>query len=311
MLNEVLPRFAVLLAAYNGSMWIKEQIDSILKQNNVSVTIFISIDISTDETGKYLEELYCVENRIVILDSVERFGGAAKNFFRLIRDVDFSEFDYVAFADQDDIWFSDKLLCATQMLGQTSSYGYSSNVLAFWEDGNEKLVVKSQKQCKYDYLFEAAGPGCTYVMKKLLVLQIKENLVANWQDINSVGLHDWYCYAYARANGYKWVIDENPSMMYRQHSHNQVGVNHGWKAFEYRCKKIFTGWGISQSALIARLVGMGNSKFVKIWSGSNRLGTLRLALYANQCRRKNKEKILFFFACVIMSIIRVKVEGKK
>lgn len=311
MPNKTFPHVAVLLAAYNGLKWIKEQIDSILKQNHVSVVIFISIDISIDETRKYLEELYCIENRIVILDDVERFGGAAKNFFRLIRDVDFSEFDYVAFADQDDIWFLDKLLCATQMLVNTSSYGYSSNVLAFWEDGNEKLIIKSQKQCKYDYLFEAAGPGCTYVMRRLLALQIKENIVANWQAINRVGLHDWYCYAYARANGFKWVIDENPSMMYRQHAHNQVGVNRGWKAFEYRCKKVFTGWGISQSALIAKLIGMGNSKFVTMWSGSNCLGFVGLALYANQCRRKNKEKILFFFACIIMATIRIKIGGKK
>lgn len=303
MPNELLPRFAVLLAAYNGVKWIKEQVDTILKQENVSVVVFISIDISTDETRKYLEELYCTENRIVVLSGLERFGGAAKNFFRLIRDVDFSEFDYVAFADQDDIWFSDKLLCATQMLIQTSSDGYSSNVLAFWEDGSENLIVKSQKQCKYDYLFEAAGPGCTYVMRRLLALQIKENLVANWQDANSVGLHDWYCYAYARANGFKWIIDENPSMMYRQHAHNQVGVNRGRKAFVYRCKKVFTGWGISQSVLIARLIGMENSKFVKIWSNSNRLGALRLALYANQCRRKNQEKVLFFFACAMMAIL--------
>lgn len=304
-------KIAVLLAAYNGEKWIEEQIKSILNQKGVHVTIFISIDPSTDGTRKFLETRYENSTQIIILKDVGSFGGAAKNFFRLIRDIDFSDFDYIAFADQDDIWFSDKLLRATQMLVETDGDGYSSNVLAFWKDGREKLIVKSQKQCKYDYLFEAAGPGCTYVMTMPLALQIKENLIAHWEEVNNLGLHDWYCYAYARAHGFKWIIDENPSMMYRQHAHNQVGVNSGWKAFVYRCKKVFTGWGISQSALIARLVGMENSKFVKQWSNFGRFGFLRLAFSSHQCRRKNKEKILFFFACVIMSIIRINKEGKK
>lgn len=49
------------------------------------------------------------DSRINILPEIGRMGSASQNFFRLIRDVDFDSFDYVAFSDQDDIWKLDKL----------------------------------------------------------------------------------------------------------------------------------------------------------------------------------------------------------
>jgi rhamnosyltransferase len=297
------PKVAVVLAVYNGMQWLNEQLDSILKQDNVELTIFISIDTSYDESEALCQKLAEQHKNIVVLPNAGKFGGASKNFFRLIRDVDFSNFDYFAFADQDDIWFQDKLLNAVNKLVETKSDGYSSNVVAFWVTGKEIIVEKSQLQCEWDYIFEAAGPGCTYVMTIRLAHAIKKSVIANWSEINKLELHDWYCYAYARANGFQWYIDQRPSLLYRQHSNNQVGVNRGWKAFLFRSKKIVIGWGFEQSALIAKLVGKGDSAFVKSWCNFERYGFLTLALNANKCRRKPTERVLFFFACLIMAII--------
>lgn len=297
------PKIAVVLAVYSGMEWLSEQLNSILKQEGIVVTVFISIDPSTDGSEDLCHQFSKQHKNIVVLPHVGKFGGAAKNFFRLIRDVDFSNFDYFAFADQDDIWFQDKIVNAVNKLVETNSDGYSSNVVAFWITGEERLVEKSQLQCEWDYIFEAAGPGCTYVMTIRLAHAIKKSVIANWSEINKLELHDWYCYAYARANGFKWFIDQRPSMLYRQHSNNQVGVNRGWKAFLFRSKKIVIGWGFEQSALIAKLVGKGESAFVKSWCNFERYGFLKLALNANKCRRKPTERVLFFFACLIMAII--------
>ena len=124
------PTIAVLLAAYNGEAWIAAQFDTILNQKEVAVTIYVSIDSSTDNTEKICAEYAIKYQNIVILAHAGRFGGAAKNFFRLLRDVDFSHFDYVAFADQDDIWYPDKLLRGVTHITQRKLGGYSSNVLA-------------------------------------------------------------------------------------------------------------------------------------------------------------------------------------
>ncbi len=293
----------VVLAVYNGKKWLGEQVNSIINQTDVDVSIAISIDPSTDGSEVLCYLLASQYKNIIVLPSAGKFGGAAKNFFRLIRDVDFSNFDYFAFADQDDIWFEAKLIIAVNKLIETKSEAYSSNVIAFWEVSKKKLIKKSQPQREWDYLFEAAGPGCTYVITAKLATEIKFLIVTNWIEVNKLGFHDWFCYAYARAKGFKWFIDSNPGMLYRQHVNNEVGANAGYKAFIYRLKKVSTGWSMAQSLLIAKLIGKHNSSFVKSWCGLGRYDFFKLAFSANKCRRKPVDRLLFFCVCVLMSII--------
>ena len=96
-------RVAVLLSAYDGIKWIEEQVACILGQEDVLTHIFISVDLSSDSTYTWCKELEKDNQSVTVLEYGERFGDAAPNFFRLIRDVEFSHFDYIAFADQDDI----------------------------------------------------------------------------------------------------------------------------------------------------------------------------------------------------------------
>lgn len=299
-----LPKIAILLAAFNGTRWLPEQLDSILTQTGVSVSVFVSVDRSTDGTETWFDQRALVDSRIILLQHGEQFGGAASNFFRIIREVDFTKFDYVSFADQDDVWLPDKLSCAYEMLVSTESDGYSSNVFAFWPEGRKVLIKKSQPLVKWDFLFEAAGPGCTYVMRKGLACAVQDVVRTHWDEVQEVGLHDWFAYAYARANGYRWVIDDVPGMLYRQHENNQVGVNAGWRAFVHRAGKVLSGWGLAQSALIARLVGVNDNPFVLQWAGGSRLGLLYLALHAGQCRRRVRDKFIFALSCLVLSVTR-------
>ena len=236
------PSIAVLLAAYNGIEWIEEQVASISSQKNTSIEIFISVDLSNDKTYEWCQDLARKNSYIKVLPYGERFGGAAKNFYRLIRDVDFSYFDYIALSDQDDIWDSDKLHHAISVIEKDNLDGYSGNVTAFWSDGQERLVKKSFPQKRFDYFFEAAGPGCTYVFKQQAIQKFKKFLIKNWTKVNLVELHDWMIYAYFRSQGMKWKIDDKPLMRYRQHDHNQFGLNYGLKAYLGRFFKIRTRW---------------------------------------------------------------------
>lgn len=286
-------KVAVLLASYNGTKYIKEQVDSILNQKEVKVTIFVSDDLSTDGTLEYLQNIYKDEKKLVYLDSYDKFGGAAKNFFRLIKDVDFSNFDYVSLSDQDDIWYEDKLIRAINTIKDKQIDAYSSNVLAFWEDGKEIILGKAQMQVKYDYLFEAAGPGCTYVLTKILASHIKNFLVQNWKDINNIELHDWLIYAYSRENNYKWYIDEKPSMRYRQHVSNQVGANDGLNAKIKRLKKVFSSWYRNETKKIIKVLEIEDKyKITKYILNKTYLNNLFLLKDSFKFRRKFSEKIL-------------------
>ena len=79
------PTCAVLLAAYNGEIWVKQQLESILKQKLVEVVIFVSVDLSDDSTFYTIKKIAENENRIILLPYGKKFGSAGKNFLGLSR----------------------------------------------------------------------------------------------------------------------------------------------------------------------------------------------------------------------------------
>lgn len=227
---------------------------------------------------------------MIVLSYGERFGGAASNFYRLIRDVSFSDFDYVALADQDDIWLKDKLSSACNCLNENDLHAYSSNVMAFWDDGRKLLINKAQTQRKYDYLFEAAGPGCTYVFSAGPLKELKKHLISHWQLVNQITLHDWLIYAFFRARGYRWFIDKDYKMLYRQHYDNQVGINKGWKASLKRFLLLQNGWYKQQVVYISQFIEMENPIFNSRWIVLKNI---------SQLRRKISDRIILFFIVLV------------
>ena len=236
------PSVAVLLTAYNGIEWIEEQVDSIFNQKDVNIDIYISVDVSSDGTYEWCQDLALKNTSVNILPYGNHFGGAAKNFFRLIKDVDFNSYDYISLSDQDDIWLPKKVSRAIRLIRDKKLEACSSNVIAFWKDGREQLINKSYSQKKFDYYFESAGPGCTFLFKQESIKKFKIFLIDNWTLVNEVELHDWMIYAYFRTFSMRWYIDKNPSIYYRQHENNQIGANIYWQAYLARLKKIKNGW---------------------------------------------------------------------
>jgi rhamnosyltransferase len=221
----------------------------------------------------------------------------------LIRDVDFDAYDFVAFADQDDVWHTDKLQRATHVIRTRQVDAYSSNVTAFWPDGKTHLLDKAQPQVEWDFLFEAAGPGCTYVMSKSLADSLKASMLTSWQLLQDVSLHDWYFYAFARSHSYCWYIDPEPSMDYRQHERNQVGANKGLSPLIARYKTIHNGWWFNQVQLIAHLVGQRTDPFVQTWLELRRRQLMTLSFSAWRCRRRVRDKVFFFCICWVTALI--------
>lgn len=297
-----LPQVAVLLAAYNGMSWIEEQLASILAQRLVGVSIFISIDPSTDGTEACCARYERTYPNIHLLPSSGRFGGAARNFFRLIRDVDLSAFDYVCFADQDDVWYPNKLERAVEKLCIGDVDGYSSNVVAFWPDGRRMLVDKAQPQVQCDYLFEAAGPGCTYVLSNSLAMAFKRSVLQQWDEVQDVAMHDWYCYAFARSNGFNWFIDPAPGMDYRQHAKNQVGVNAGIASAMSRLRQVALGGWFAQACLIDSLTGNAKTALSERLDLTSRLSLVRLAFRFRSCRRRPRDQWAFAVLCLLMAM---------
>ena len=302
--DGAVPRFVVCLAAYNGMFFIAEQITSILQQNNVEIHIFISVDQSSDGTENLIEKWAFSDPRLTVLPFGQRFGGAGPNFYRLLREVDLTGFDYLSFADQDDIWHAEKLWRAHTLMSEKNATGYSSNFTAFWPSGQSRLVDKAWPQRTCDFLFESAGPGCTYVLHSSLAIALQQMVRISDERLLRADYHDWLTYAFARTHNFPWIIDSWSSMKYRQHAHNQIGVNAGWRSFWLRVRKILNGYGFEQSLLIADLIDASSLPVVQRGLRGGRLGYLWLALRARQCRRKRIDQLWFFISCVLIAVFK-------
>jgi rhamnosyltransferase len=239
--SDAKPKIAILLAAYEGVSYIEEQINSILKQEDADITLFISVDLSTDNTYEFVKSLEKKNKSINVLPYGEKFGGASRNFFRLIRDVEINQYDFIAFSDQDDIWLKQKLKHACNIIKIFNYDAFSSDIITFSEGASENYLKKSFPQKKYDYLFEAGGPGCTYVIKSNALSIYKKFILSNWTSVNEVFLHDWVIYAFFRSQKYKWHIDNSALIYYRVHTSNVIGINSGFKAYFKRIKYVYSG----------------------------------------------------------------------
>lgn len=284
------PQIVVLLATFNGEAYLNEQLKSIKNQSEVDVLIMASDDGSFDYTPQLLNEACAVDYQMILLPR-QKLGSAAANFFRLLRDVDLTRFDYVALSDQDDIWQGDKLSCAVQKILKNNVDTYSSNVTAFWPNSKQKLINKAQPQQQWDYMFESAGPGCTFVLTKKIALDLQSFLIANQEKCKHIALHDWFIYAFARSRGFKWLIDNDSHMLYRQHAGNVVGANVGIKTKLARWQKLREGWLVKQVLLIADILGYSAAWPIQKLKRYHFFDRLILIINVSKLRRRLRDRI--------------------
>ncbi|MEM7166201.1 MAG: glycosyltransferase family 2 protein [Planctomycetota bacterium] len=95
---------SVALATYNGEPYLRAQLDSIFSQSYSELEVVAVDDGSTDATVAILEE-YAAKYPLEIHRNAENLG-FVRNFEKA---VSLCRGDFVALADQDDIWYPQKL----------------------------------------------------------------------------------------------------------------------------------------------------------------------------------------------------------
>ena len=84
------------MPVYNGKKFVKKQIRIYTQSENIDPTIFISIDKSTDNSEKYLENLKKKFKNIKIFSKNSKFGSPTKIFI-LFQNFKINNFDYVSY----------------------------------------------------------------------------------------------------------------------------------------------------------------------------------------------------------------------
>lgn len=240
----------VLMSTYNGQKFLSEQLDSILSQTEVETHILIRDDGSTDDT---LSILNYYKNRfpsdIVIIRGNNK--GWRESFFVLaeMASQHYPQYNYYAFADQDDIWLPEKLISGIRELKKLAQGPqlYCSNVTRYIDgipQGNlrSKSIVPSFRGC----LIRNYATGCTMVFNRELL-----KLVCH--DLPQIKVaHDYWFYMVACLCG-SVIIDDNSFILYRIHDNNQVGFKSGFREiWKRRLKSVSTLINSHEKEITAR-----------------------------------------------------------
>lgn len=230
-------QICVLMSSYNGESYIRQQIDSILRQKNCRVHLHVRDDGSTDGTRAILKE-YEKNGRLTLHTGPNL--GPALSFLQLLKET--KGYPWYAFADQDDLWYDTKLSDGIRRLtGQSGpALCYSNAALIDAHGASMGVQVYRAHHPKYKHTIACVGAllGCTMVFNEALAACIQEHELPARSRIR---MHDYYLAQVCLACGGHIAYDGRICMGYRQHGSNVVGMKSGkWDALKQRVRDILT-----------------------------------------------------------------------
>lgn len=213
------PLVAVLLSTWNGAKWLEPQLASLAAQTGVATRVIARDDGSTDDTCAILARHADRWPDLAGIAPSPNLGPAG-SFLRLLRDAP-ADADFYAFCDQDDVWMPDKLARAVAMLAnQTGPAIYCSAVSCVAADMTPLGVPEPYRDTDFQtILFENIATGCTIVLNPAA-----RALINAHPPSRGVVMHDWWVTLVIAALG-RVIYDPEPSLFYRQHGGNSVGVS--------------------------------------------------------------------------------------
>lgn len=145
---------SVCIATYNGELYLREQIDSILLQISETDEIIISDDNSRDKTYTILSSYHDKRLRLIRNDTARK--GCIGNFENALRHV---RGEYIFLSDQDDVWLPGKYVKICELLQDYTVVVHDSIVTDknlfpvcpsfFHEFGSGKGIIKNIVRSSY------------------------------------------------------------------------------------------------------------------------------------------------------------------
>jgi NADPH-dependent glutamate synthase beta subunit-like oxidoreductase/NAD(P)H-flavin reductase len=283
------PKVAVLLCSYQGQPFLAAQLDSIKQQSHQNWAVWASDDGSTDGTlavlASYQQQWLAGQLSVVAGPS----KGFVANFLSLSCRPEVAA-DFYAYADQDDVWEADKMERAVAWLETVPAEVpalYCSRTLFVDQDnrplGLSPLFLKPPSFA--NALMQSLGGGNTMVFNnaaRQLLLEAGEAAL--------VKSHDWWLYLLVTGAGGQVFYDPHPTLRYRQHTGNLVGLNTSVAARLKRLSMLwrgeFRGWNTGHvTALrpLAHLLTPANRQTLEHFAKARNLGLIPRLIGLRRC----------------------------
>jgi len=242
-------RVAILLATYNGEAHLPELLAGLRRQTWSDYRLIVGDDGSVDATRRIVAEAAEADDRFLVLDDTAERLGPAQNFGRLLQAAYDGGADYALFADQDDVWFDDKI---ARLLQAAVAAGHDSGPECPILVHSDLIVVDEGLRLRHPSLksfarhrSDASDPrrsllaanhvtGCSTLVNRALMrvaLPFPQHIV----------MHDWWVAQCAAMAGIIRFLPE-PTMQYRLHSGNTLGLPSLWEKVNVLRREVRADW---------------------------------------------------------------------
>ena len=220
-------RIAVVMATYNGAVFIEQQLHSLLQQTLQPDLVIIRDDASEDATFEILTR-YANQRGFKVSKNPQRLG-VNENFAKAVADV--PDGYLIAFCDQDDYWLPEKLEKSVQLLTSlttdpTQPAMVYSDLMLMNKAGEliHTSVHQQRGQHRYEHVWDTflygnMVSGCTIVMNTAM-----KSMMAELPPQGGFIYDAWLAMA---AFGFGRIAKlPQPLIHYRQHTQNVTFTDH-------------------------------------------------------------------------------------
>ncbi|MBQ0758063.1 MAG: glycosyltransferase family 2 protein [Zhongshania sp.] len=204
---------SIAMCTYNGEKYLAEQLESIVNQSYRNLEIVIVDDCSSDSTLSILNAYSTKDDRIRVIANDENIG-FVRNFEKAINEC---RGELVALADQDDIWFPEKISRLVDSIGD--NWLIYSKVSVIDSDGVRQnvefpTVNRLEGQCALSLILNncVTGHACL-IRRELLELAMPA--------MSKMPYHDQWLAIVAASRG-KLKAGNEILSLYRKHDSNAV-----------------------------------------------------------------------------------------
>ncbi|CAN5507201.1 glycosyltransferase family 2 protein [soil metagenome] len=216
--DKALPVVSIVMSTYNGSLYLSQQMESVLAQTYPNLEIILLDDCSTDNTTEILYA-FQLKNPAIKIFRNEYNLGYIKSFEKGCL---LASGEFIALCDQDDYWHPDKIKNMQAAIGNypliyCDSVLCDENLKPLGENISDRVNCRDFDNCLQQAIFCRIYGHATLVKKSFLqhAVPFLEIIPHDW----------WLCYMATFHGGIKYL--PQPLASYRQHSANIFGAAGG------------------------------------------------------------------------------------
>jgi len=218
---------SVALCTYNGEKYLPDQLESIRGQTRLPDEVILSDDGSQDRTRVILQDFKRAAPFPVIVHQQAHNLGSTHNFADAIQHC---SGDIIVLADQDDVWYPDKLATIAAVFESEPDVGLVFSNADVMDCNLQPLGYTLWQSVRFSSTQQAQmgqGGALTVLLKHPVItgatMAFRKQFRTLFQPIPSSWIHDEWIGLHLALVTRLYPI-QRPLMRYRRHATNQVGA---------------------------------------------------------------------------------------